>query len=193
MIIIFTLITFSLVHAWYWRALDSETRTTTSTRFSQYWVLLAREPASFWQENVIAVVNLKKLSHALEVYHFPIGSREGAKSPSESNNLTNFLGLATGLSQQLVFLNWRQGLLGAKHTRLGPASLSRQTRRLTQSAGYLKATFSKKPTLSFPPLPWPFFKGWTTGGTLGGTLSPRNTSGNSSKKFSSSEAFILVF
>ena len=65
-------------------------------------------------------------------YHFAIGSREGAESPSESNNLTNVLGLATGLSQQLVFLNWRQDLLGAKHTRIGPAGLSRQTRRLTQ-------------------------------------------------------------
>ena len=29
---------------------------TTSTRFSQYGVLLARQPASFWRERVIAVV-----------------------------------------------------------------------------------------------------------------------------------------
>ena len=38
------------------RALDSETRTTTCARFSQYRVLLTREPASFWRENVIAFV-----------------------------------------------------------------------------------------------------------------------------------------
>ena len=35
----------------------SETRTTTSTRFSQL-VVLTRKPASFWLENVIAVVIL---------------------------------------------------------------------------------------------------------------------------------------
>ena len=56
-----------LVSTWYksllpqWRDLDSETRTTTSTRFSQYWVLLTREPASIWPEKrheVIAIVIL---------------------------------------------------------------------------------------------------------------------------------------
>ena len=45
----------------YWRALDSETRTITSKRFSQSWVLLTREPASFWRENVIAVVILLRV------------------------------------------------------------------------------------------------------------------------------------
>ena len=34
---------------------------STSTRFSQYWVLLTREPASFWRENVIAVVILLRV------------------------------------------------------------------------------------------------------------------------------------
>ena len=29
-----------------------------STRFSQFLVVLAREPATFWQENVIVVVTL---------------------------------------------------------------------------------------------------------------------------------------
>ena len=43
------------------RALDSRTRTTTSTRFSQYWVLLTREPASFWRENAVAVVILLRV------------------------------------------------------------------------------------------------------------------------------------
>ena len=33
---------------------------TTSTRFSQYGVLLAREPASFWRERVIAVVKTER-------------------------------------------------------------------------------------------------------------------------------------
>ena len=42
----------------YYRALDSKTRTTTRTRFYQYQVVRAREPASFWRENVIAVVIL---------------------------------------------------------------------------------------------------------------------------------------
>ena len=32
-----------------------------STRLSQYCVLLTREPASFWQENVIAVVTLLRV------------------------------------------------------------------------------------------------------------------------------------
>ena len=35
----------------FWRALDSKTSTTTSTRFSQYKVVLAGEPASFGREN----------------------------------------------------------------------------------------------------------------------------------------------
>ena len=30
------------------QSLDSETTTTTITRFPQYWVVLTREPASFW-------------------------------------------------------------------------------------------------------------------------------------------------
>ena len=33
------------------RPLDSKTSTTNSTRFSQYYVVLACEPVSFWQEN----------------------------------------------------------------------------------------------------------------------------------------------
>ena len=33
----------------------SSSRTTTSARFSQYQVVLTREPASFWRENVVAV------------------------------------------------------------------------------------------------------------------------------------------
>ena len=38
------------------KALYSQTRMTTSTRFSQYWVLITREPTSFWRENAVAVV-----------------------------------------------------------------------------------------------------------------------------------------
>ena len=40
------------------RPIDSKTRTTTKTRFSQYQVVRARESATFWRENVIAVVIL---------------------------------------------------------------------------------------------------------------------------------------
>ena len=40
------------------RPLDSKTSTTTSKRFSQYVVVYVREPASFWRENVVAVVIL---------------------------------------------------------------------------------------------------------------------------------------
>ena len=40
------------------RPLDSKTSTTKSMRFSQYYVVLACEPASFWRENVVAVVTL---------------------------------------------------------------------------------------------------------------------------------------
>ena len=45
----------------YQRALDAKTRTTTSTRFSQYSPVLTREPASFWRENEIAVVTLLRV------------------------------------------------------------------------------------------------------------------------------------
>ena len=39
------------------RALDSETRTTTSMRFSQFLVFL-HEPTPIWGENVLAIVIL---------------------------------------------------------------------------------------------------------------------------------------
>ena len=45
----------------YYTPLDCKTSTTTSTRFSQYLVVLAREPASFWRENVVAVVILRRV------------------------------------------------------------------------------------------------------------------------------------
>ena len=41
--------------------IDSKTSTTTSTRFSQYYVVRARKPASFWRENVVAVVILLRV------------------------------------------------------------------------------------------------------------------------------------
>ena len=44
-----------------------KTRTTTRTRFSQYWVLLGHEQASFWRENVIAVVILLQVLANVEV------------------------------------------------------------------------------------------------------------------------------
>ena len=47
------------------RTFDSETRKTSSTRFSQYQVVRAREPASFWRENAIAVVILLLVLHVL--------------------------------------------------------------------------------------------------------------------------------
>ena len=45
----------------YQRALDSETKTTMTTRFSQYQVVLTLESASFWRENVVAVVILLRV------------------------------------------------------------------------------------------------------------------------------------
>ena len=42
--------------------LRTRTRTTTRTRFSQYLVVHAREPSSFWRENVVAVVSLLRVS-----------------------------------------------------------------------------------------------------------------------------------
>ena len=45
----------------YYTPLDFKTSTTTSTRFSQYLVVLAREPASFWRENVVTVVILLRV------------------------------------------------------------------------------------------------------------------------------------
>ena len=47
------------------RTFDSETRKTSSTRFSQYQVVRAREPASFWRENAIADVILLLVLHVL--------------------------------------------------------------------------------------------------------------------------------
>ena len=35
--------------------------TTMSTRFSQYYIVLVQEAASFWRENVVAVVNLLRV------------------------------------------------------------------------------------------------------------------------------------
>ena len=35
--------------------------TTTTTRFSLYYVVRAREPASFWRENMLAVVTLLRV------------------------------------------------------------------------------------------------------------------------------------
>ena len=43
-------------------AREKNLRVTTSTRFPQHWVLLTREPASFWRENVIAVAILQVLA-----------------------------------------------------------------------------------------------------------------------------------
>ena len=37
---------------------DSKPSMTTSSSFSQYQIVLAREPASFWRENFIAFVIL---------------------------------------------------------------------------------------------------------------------------------------
>ena len=65
-----------------WRSLDSKTRTTTSTKFSQYQVVRTGEQAPFWRENVIAVVILLRVlarnslwreQQQLEVYHFATG------------------------------------------------------------------------------------------------------------------------
>ena len=76
------------------------TRTTTSTRFSQLQVVHAREPASFWRENVIAVVILQrdiarighgggnKLSNVRSFYHFAIGRR--LNFFQYGNNLNDF-------------------------------------------------------------------------------------------------------
>ena len=82
------------------------TRTTTSTRFSQLQVVHAREPASFWRENVVAVVILQrdiarigrgggnKLSNVRSFYHFAIG--RGLNFLQYGNNRTNFFGKRKG-------------------------------------------------------------------------------------------------
>ena len=50
--------------------LDSETRMTTTTmRFSLYYVVRAREPALFWRENVLAVVTLLRVLARLSNKH----------------------------------------------------------------------------------------------------------------------------
>ena len=41
--------------------IDSKTSTTTSTRFPRYLAGHAREPASFWRENVVAVFTLPRV------------------------------------------------------------------------------------------------------------------------------------
>ena len=81
----------------YQRALDSRTRTTRSTTFSQYRVLLTREPASFWRENVIAVVILLRVLARMsqwreqvikceKFFHFAIGrgrNKSRTRSPPQ--------------------------------------------------------------------------------------------------------------
>ena len=73
------------------------TGTTTSTRFSQYQVVHAREPTSFWRENVIAVVILQRDIARVGrgggnklFYHFAIGRR--LNFLQYGNNRTNFFG-----------------------------------------------------------------------------------------------------
>ena len=84
-----------------WRASDCKTRTTTSTRFSQYWVVHAREPASFWSENVIAIVILRRVLariyvavaetsyQMLEILSF--SDRERASRPSTEISVLTFM------------------------------------------------------------------------------------------------------
>ena len=64
--------------------------TTSSTTFSQYQLVRAREPASFWRENVVAVVNLlrilarNKISNVSSFIFLPSG--EGVTSFTEGNS-----------------------------------------------------------------------------------------------------------
>ena len=41
-----------------------------SSRFSQYKIVLMREPASFWRENVIGVVVLLRVLSRIETFRF---------------------------------------------------------------------------------------------------------------------------
>ena len=77
-----------------------KTRSTTSTRFFQYEVLLTREPASYWRENMMAVAILppvlarmswwrEQVIKRKKFYHFDIG--RGLKLFS-INDRTNFFG-----------------------------------------------------------------------------------------------------
>ena len=79
------------------RPLDSKTSTTTNTRFSQNTVLLTREPASFWRENVVAVVTLRRVLARMskwgkqvikceKFYHFAMGT--GCNLPFKVTVLT---------------------------------------------------------------------------------------------------------
>ena len=69
---------------YYQRPLHSKTSTTTSTRFSKYYVVLALKPASFWRENVVAFVILLRVLERMswwrkqdikcqKFYHFAVG------------------------------------------------------------------------------------------------------------------------
>ena len=49
------------VHIVVQRRLDCKARTTTRTIFHQFEVVRAREPASFWRENAVAVVILLRV------------------------------------------------------------------------------------------------------------------------------------
>ena len=72
-----------------------KTSTTTNMRFSQYQVGVAREPASFWLENVVAVVTLLRVlarmskwrKQVVSVRSFIIlRSREGVPSFTKVNS-----------------------------------------------------------------------------------------------------------
>ena len=58
---------------------------TTSTRFSPFLVVLARKPASFWRENVVAVVS--------PLYEF---NRECRSGGNKSSNVRSFGILQSG-------------------------------------------------------------------------------------------------
>ena len=78
----------------------SSSRTTTSARFSQYQVVLTREPASFWRENVVAVdillptslvENVVETSYQLLEVFFILRSVEGLTFFNKANS-ANFSG-----------------------------------------------------------------------------------------------------
>ena len=71
-----------------------------STRFSQYKVLLTHEPASFWRENMVAVVTMRRVLARMskwreqvikceKFYHFAMGRGETSFTKGNSDNFSS--------------------------------------------------------------------------------------------------------
>ena len=84
----------------------------TITRFSQYWVLLTREPASIWEENVIA---------SSFYYEFCLECCSGGNTLS---NVRSFIILPSGDGLTTFSINDPANFFGEKKSEMKPSGVS---------------------------------------------------------------------